>query len=151
MVGELQGPAVAPDAALIVVDVQNDFCPGGALPVPDGDRVIPVLNAAVRAFVAAGRPVAFTRDWHPAGHVSFLDRGGPWPPHCVQGTPGAAYHPRLERPAEAAEFLKGEQPDRDAYSGFEGHRFDAGAGTLTGEDLAGWLRARGTGTVYIGG
>ena len=74
--------AVGPGDALIVVDVQNDFLPGGALAVPDGDAVIAVLNQWIAAFETAGLPVFFTRDWHPADHCSFRARGGPWPPHC---------------------------------------------------------------------
>ena len=75
--------------ALVVVDVQPDFCPGGALPVPDGDAVIPVLNRWLEAAKRAGVTVVASRDWHPSQHPSFEVHGGPWPTHCVQGTPGA--------------------------------------------------------------
>ena len=70
--------------ALIVVDVQNDFCPGGALPIEHGDTVLPVINRWIAAAVAKGVPVYASRDWHPVGHASFQERGGPWPPHCIQ-------------------------------------------------------------------
>jgi nicotinamidase/pyrazinamidase len=106
--------------ALIVVDIQRDFCPGGALPVTDGDKIIPVVNELVRAFEKAGLPVFFTRDWHPRNHISFRERGGPWPPHCVQNTPGASFHPSLAVPADARVIDKGTLQGEDAYSGFQG-------------------------------
>jgi nicotinamidase/pyrazinamidase len=105
--------------ALIVVDVQRDFCPGGALPVPGGDKVIPVINRLVPYF---GRWV-YTRDWHPVGHASFSGspeyRDGTWPPHCVQGTPGADWCDALEIPEEAILVSKGDNPKQEAYSGFQ--------------------------------
>ena len=102
--------------ALIVVDVQNDFCPGGALAVPDGDAVVEPINRMAREapFVIA------TRDWHPADHGSFAERGGPWPVHCVAGTAGAELHPRIERDLLDVVVDKGQAPDREGYSGFEG-------------------------------
>src|SRR5690349_9197046 len=100
-------PALGPSDALIIVDVQNDFCPGGALPVPEGDRVVPVLNRWNEAASAGGATVVASRDWHPAGHVSFRERGGPWPPHCVQDTKGAAFHPGLRLPADVLIVSKG--------------------------------------------
>ncbi|HXY83831.1 MAG TPA: isochorismatase family protein, partial [Candidatus Saccharimonadales bacterium] len=69
--------------ALVVVDIQNDFCPGGALPVADGDKVVPVLNKYIQLFRSASAPIIYTRDWHPPDHSSFKAQGGPWPPHCV--------------------------------------------------------------------
>ncbi|MEM2092641.1 MAG: isochorismatase family protein, partial [Candidatus Bathyarchaeia archaeon] len=84
--------------ALIIVDVQIDFCPGGALPVPEGDKIIPVLNEYIRRFDAAGALIVATRVWHPPNHISFRDYGGLWPPHCVQGTKGAEFHPELRLP-----------------------------------------------------
>jgi nicotinamidase/pyrazinamidase len=101
--------------ALIVVDVQNDFCPGGALAVPKGDEVIGPLNALAREapFVVA------TRDWHPRAHRSFAAGGGPWPEHCVQGTPGAELHAGIDRSVVDAVVDKGQAPDTDGYSGFE--------------------------------
>lgn len=106
--------------ALIVVDIQRDFCPGGALPVADGDKIIPAVNELVRAFGKAGLPVFFTRDWHPRNHVSFRASGGPWPPHCVRNTPGASFHPSLAIPPDAEVIDKGTLQTEDAYSGFQG-------------------------------
>ena len=106
--------------ALILVDPQNDFCPGGSLAVADGHDVMPPLNSLAAAFDSAGLPIYATRDWHPVGHVSFAERGGPWPPHCVQGTPGAQYHPDLQLPDGVEVISKAAHPDTDAYSGFEG-------------------------------
>ena len=106
--------------ALIVVDLQNDFCPGGALAVPEGDQIIPLVNELMEQFARAGEPIFATRDWHPQGHVSFEDQGGIWPPHCVQDTPGAEFHPDLRPPAGAIVITKGDALDKDAYSGFDG-------------------------------
>ena len=105
--------------ALLIVDVQNDFCPGGALPVPEGDLVVPVLNTWIEAAVEAGVPIYASRDWHPASHQSFKEHGGPWPPHCVQGTDGAAFHPALRLPPEVVVVSKGVEPDDVGYSMFE--------------------------------
>ena len=126
-------------AALIVVDVQRDFCPGGALAVRYGDQVVPHLNGVIRAFEKAGLSVFFTRDWHPPNHVSFKGRGGPWPPHCVRGTPGAEFHPGLNLPPDAIIISKGDEPSTEAYSGFQG------------TDLALRLNERGVDQVFIGG
>jgi nicotinamidase/pyrazinamidase len=102
--------------ALIVVDVQNDFCPGGALAVPDGDAVVDAVNrlASEASFVVA------TRDWHPPHHGSFAAQGGRWPVHCVQGTPGAELHPGIDASQIDVVVDKGQVPDREGYSGFEG-------------------------------
>jgi len=116
---------VRPFDALIVVDMQVDFMPGGALPVPGGDEVVGRVNDYVELFTRAGATVALTRDWHPPNHVSFKTRGGPWPPHCVQNTPGASFHPGLRVPREALVISKATDPDREAYSGFEGTELDA--------------------------
>ena len=123
--------------ALVVVDVQNDFCPGGALPVPEGDTVIPVLNEYVKHFQAAGAPIIFTRDWHPPDHLSFKAQGGPWPPHCIQNTEGAKFHPALLIPVDAEIVSKAETRD-EAYSFFQG------------SDLADKLRKR-IHTLFVGG
>ncbi len=106
--------------ALILVDVQNDFCPGGALAVPDGDAVVKPINRLAREapFVIA------TRDWHPADHGSFAQRGGPWPVHCVAGTVGAELHPGIKRDLVDVVLDKGQVPDREGYSGFEGTELD---------------------------
>ena len=106
--------------AVIVVDVQNDFCPGGSLAVPDGDRVIPVLNSWIEQARRVGATVVLSRDWHPADHCSFETQGGPWPVHCVQHTPGAEFHPELRTPATAIYVDKATDPDRDDFSDFAG-------------------------------
>ncbi len=125
--------------ALIVVDVQNDFCPGGALAVKYGDQVVPRLNKVIRAFEDSGLPVFFTRDWHPQDHVSFRSKGGPWPPHCVQDSPGAKFHPELYVPHDAVIVSKGDRPSKEAYSGFQG------------TDLEAQLKRLGVGELLIGG
>jgi nicotinamidase/pyrazinamidase len=108
-----------PGDALLLVDVQNDFCPGGALPIPDGDRVVPVLNEWIAAATSEGLPVYASRDWHPVGHPSFASEGGEWPVHCLQDTPGAAFHPELELPAGVTVVTKGTRFDKDQYSAFD--------------------------------
>jgi nicotinamidase/pyrazinamidase len=125
--------------ALLIVDVQCDFLPGGALAVPDGERVIGPLNACLDLFAAAGRPVFASRDWHPADHVSFHAQGGPWPAHCVAGTPGAALAAALRVPTEAIVISKARQRDREAYSAF------------AGTDLAQRLRRGGLRRLFVGG
>jgi nicotinamidase/pyrazinamidase len=104
--------------ALLVIDVQNDFCPGGALPIEEGDRVVPVLNRWLRAARERGIPVYASRDWHPRGHPSFAEAGGQWPAHCVQDTEGAAFHADLELPADVVLVAKGVRFDLDQYSAF---------------------------------
>jgi nicotinamidase/pyrazinamidase len=125
----------------IVVDVQRDFCPGGALAVPGGDEVVPTINRLVPLF---GRWV-YTRDWHPTHHVSFAEvpqfRHGSWPPHAVQGTPGAAWCDGLEMPMNAILVSKGDDPDHEAYSAFQVKRLD----------LAEFLRLRKVERVFVAG
>jgi nicotinamidase/pyrazinamidase len=104
--------------ALVIVDVQNDFCPGGALPVRDGDAVVAPLNRYAESFARAGALVIATRDWHPPDHCSFRERGGAWPVHCVRGTPGAAFHPSLRLPANTVVISKAENPAVESYSFF---------------------------------
>ncbi len=105
--------------ALIVVDVQKDFCPGGALAVPDGDEVVPVINRLQELFTT----VVFSRDWHPPGHVSFSEQpkfvDGSWPKHCLAGSDGAGFHPQLQVPLHATVLSKGTEKDREAYSVFD--------------------------------
>lgn len=125
--------------ALVLVDVQNDFLPGGNLAMPHGDEVLPALNRAVEVFLGRDLPIFATRDWHPADHCSFRARGGPWPPHCVAGTPGAEFAPRLALPATVIVISKAGGGDTDAYSGFQGtalHRM---------------LQERGVRRLFIGG
>jgi len=106
--------------ALILVDVQRDFCSGGALPVPDGEKIIPVLNKYIEKFSKAGALIVATRDWHPPNHMSFKDYGGIWPSHCIQGTLGAEFHPDLRLPREVRIVSKATSADKEAYSGFDG-------------------------------
>jgi len=131
-------------AALVVVDVQNDFCPGGALPVADGDKIIAVLNRHIEKFFAAGLPIFATRDWHPAKTRHFNTDGGPWPPHCVQGSEGASFHAALALPKSAVIVSKGVSPDTDSYSGFE-------AADAEGVGLAERLRRLGVERIFVGG
>jgi nicotinamidase/pyrazinamidase len=104
--------------ALIVVDFQNDFTPGGALAVPEGDAIAERVNELAGS--GDYELVVATRDWHPADHGSFSERGGPWPVHCVQGTPGAELHPALDRARVDVVVDKGTDPSTEGYSGFEG-------------------------------
>jgi len=108
-----------PGDALLIIDVQNDFCPGGALPIPAGDRVVPVLNPWIDAATQAGLPVYLSRDWHPKHHPSFAEEGGLWPVHCLQDTPGASFHPELHIPPEAVVVTKGTRFDQDQNSAFD--------------------------------
>lgn len=107
-------------AALLIVDVQNDFCPGGALQIINGDRVLEPINRAAQQFAAARLPVLASRDWHPQVTKHFRDHGGIWPVHCVQGTKGAAFHPALRLPAGTVVFSKGIDTELAGYSAFEG-------------------------------
>ena len=102
--------------ALVVVDIQNDFCPGGALAVSEGDQIVPIVNQLIQEFPL----VISTQDWHPENHISFKQRGGPWPPHCVQGTQGAQLHPELKTDTISYYFRKASSPDKDDYSEFAG-------------------------------
>lgn len=112
-------------SALIIVDVQNDFCPGGALPVPRGNEVIPILNKYIEVFNSKKLPIYATRDWHPENHISFKTRGGTWPPHCIQGTWGAQFHPNLNILPYTTIISKATDPNKEAYSGFEGTNLEA--------------------------
>lgn len=106
--------------ALLVVDVQKDFCPGGSLAVPAGDEIVPVLNRYIEKFTTKGLPILATRDWHPRNHKSFKDFGGIWPVHCVQKTDGASFHPDLKLPETAKIISKATRVKEEAYSGFQG-------------------------------
>ena len=131
-------------SALLIVDVQNDFCPGGALPVPEGDRVVAPLNRAARLFAAAGLPVVASRDWHPAVTSHFHDFGGIWPSHCVQGSRGAEFHPQLQLPPGCLLVSKGFEADADSYSAFDGRLPD-------GRSLQELLAGMGVVKLYVGG
>ncbi|PSJ16129.1 isochorismatase family protein [Nitrosomonas supralitoralis] len=106
--------------ALIVVDMQNDFLTNGRLAVTGGDKIIPLLNCYIAYFYANNRPIFATRDWHPPDHCSFVSQGGPWPPHCIAGSTGAAFHAELVLPADAHIVSKATSREADAYSGFSG-------------------------------
>ncbi len=106
--------------ALIVVDLQIDFCPGGALGISAGDSIIPVINELIDIFHTNGLPVIFSRDFHPADHMSFTDQGGIWPKHCVKGTKGSDFHPILKIPSDARVISKATKKDKEAYSAFDG-------------------------------
>ncbi len=131
-------------SALIIVDPQNDFCPGGALAVPRGDEVMPVLTDYAALFAQAGRLVVVSRDWHPAQTTHFKSMGGLWPAHCVHGTLGAEFHANLTLPNDAVIVSKGTGPTDDAYSAFQ-------ATDSTGATLLDILKRRDTQFVYIGG
>jgi len=130
--------------ALIIVDVQNDFCPGGSLAVSRGDEVVPVLNRVIERFTKAAMPIFATRDWHPERTSHFKDHGGPWPAHCVQGTKGAEFHPGLKLGKGVVMVSKGMAADEDSYSGFQA--IDA-----TGAPLAELLRRNGIERIFVGG
>jgi nicotinamidase/pyrazinamidase len=130
--------------ALVVVDVQNDFCPGGSLAVPHGDRVVPVLNRYIERFRKLKAPIYASRDWHPPVTKHFQAHGGVWPPHCVQETRGAAFHPDLALPAETVVVSKGMDPEQDAYSCFQ-------AQDAAGMDFAVSLGECGIQRLFIGG
>lgn len=133
-----------PHSALLLVDVQNDFCTGGTLAVPQSEEVIDALNRHIVAAETRGMPVYASRDWHPATTSHFKAYGGVWPVHCVQNTTGAAFHPALRLPADTIVVTKGDRPDDHGYSAFQGT-------TVTGETLLADLRRRGIGHLYVGG
>ena len=131
-------------AALIMVDVQNDFCPGGALNVPRGDEVVGVLNRYSERFRALGLPIIATRDWHPAKTSHFKSYGGVWPEHCVQHTHGAAFRADLQLSGGEIVLSKGMEADEDSYSAFHGK-------DETGTPLAPLLRRLGVEQIFVGG
>src|SRR5512135_2518391 len=131
-------------AALLVVDVQKDFCAGGALPVPNADRVVSAMNRYIDEAVARGMAVYASRDWHPPLSHHFKPYGGPWPVHCVKDTDGARFHPDIRLPATAIVLTKDEDVTSPGYSAFEGR-------TPEGWPFLDDLRARGIGRLYVGG
>ncbi len=116
--------AIQDSDALLVTDIQEDFLPGGALPVVDGDKIIPVLNEYIKRFKNAQAHVLASRDWHPRNHISFKEQGGPWPPHCIQRTKGAKFSPKLKLPPDTVVVSKATDLQREAYSAFEGTTLD---------------------------
>lgn len=130
--------------ALIIVDVQNDFCPGGALGVQNGDEIVPILNRYIDKFRAAGLLMIATRDWHPERTSHFKRYGGVWPDHCVQGSPGAAFHSNLLLASDIIVMSKGMGADEDSYSAFHGK-------DESGTSLAELLRGFGVERIFIGG
>lgn len=130
--------------ALLIVDMQNDFCPGGALAVADGDQVVPILNRYIDFFSRNKNPVITSRDWHPRQTKHFKEFGGLWPVHCVQNTPGAAFHPALKLPARTIVVSKGMDLGKDSYSAFQ-------AIDEKGRPLQDILRDLGVKELWIGG
>jgi nicotinamidase/pyrazinamidase len=136
--------APARRSALLVVDVQNDFCTGGALAVPGSERVVAAINRYLASAEAQGVPVYASRDWHPAATSHFAKYGGTWPVHCVAQTRGAAFHDDLRLPGDTIVVTKGTDAERPGYSAFEG-------ATVDGRPLADDLRQRGVSHLYVGG
>jgi nicotinamidase/pyrazinamidase len=124
---------------LLLVDVQKDFCPGGALAVEEGDAIVPVLNHWLACAVESKAPVYVSRDWHPLHHMSFAEAGGTWPPHCIQDSDGARFHPGLNLPENAVKITKGVRFDQDQNSVFDQTGFIA------------QLRHDGVKRLYVGG
>lgn len=139
MGGDTVKLTLQPGDALILVDVQYDFLPGGSLAVPRGDEVVPALNRYIALFRQRGLPVFATRDWHPPQHCSFREQGGPWPPHCIAGSDGARFAALLDLPCEVTIISKAMATQPDAYSGFEG------------TELTELLRQAGVSRVFVGG
>ena len=130
--------------ALVIVDVQNDFCPGGALAVAEGDQVVGNLNRHIARFRDASLPIFATRDWHPVKTSHFKDFGGQWPVHCVQESCGAQFHSALDLDSEVVIVSKGMAADADSYSGFD-------AVDTAGAALADLLKRRQTKRIFVGG
>ena len=129
---------------LLVVDVQNDFCPGGTLAVPGGDAIVPKVNRAIALFGRRHLPILATRDWHPRMTKHFKEFGGAWPPHCVQGTKGARFHPDLKLSEGVVVLSKGMDPEEDSYSAFQALAQD-------GRDLLSILHERGVDEIFLCG
>jgi nicotinamidase/pyrazinamidase len=132
------------DRALLLVDMQNDFCPGGKLPVPGGEAIVPVLNKYIKVFIQNNLPVFASRDWHPKKTAHFEDYGGQWPEHCVQDTPGASFHPVLKLPADTIILSKGMDPSKDSYSDFQAVDQD-------GNEFLSLLRNHSIKELFVGG
>jgi nicotinamidase/pyrazinamidase len=130
--------------ALLIVDMQNDFCPGGALGIKDGDKIIPAINKYIKIFASEKLPVFASRDRHPKKTTHFKEFGGAWPRHCVQSTKGAEFHPKLKLPKEAILLYKGMDPGKDSYSVFQ-------AQDKKGISFLNLLKILGIEEIYIGG
>jgi len=130
--------------ALLVVDIQNDFCPGGTLGIHGGHEIIPILNEYIKFFEKENLPIFVTRDWHPKVTKHFKQFGGVWPEHCVEGSPGAQFHPDLKFPKTTFVMSKGMDPEKDSYSAFH-------ASDLSGMTLANLLKSLGVAEIYISG
>jgi nicotinamidase/pyrazinamidase len=130
--------------ALLIVDVQNDFCPGGALAVPQGDKVVPAMNKYIKIFSRKKLPIFASRDWHPVRTKHFKDFGGIWPVHCIQNTRGVAFHLKLKLPKETILLYKGMDPEKDSYSAFQ-------AEDMRGMGFLNLLKIMGVKEIYIGG
>lgn len=130
--------------ALLIVDAQNDFFPGGALPVPHGHEILPVINKWINMAIDNQVPIYLSRDWHPRNHCSFQAQGGSWPVHCVQDSKGAELHADVVVPKDATIISKADSPTTDAYSAFKGK---TNQGVLLGDDL----KARGIKKIWVGG
>lgn len=135
----MTGNRLGRDDALLIVDFQKDFCPGGSLPTTDCEASVEVLNRWIDAARHGGSCIVASRDWHPPGHVSFRARGGPWPEHCVRETEGAQFFDQLRLPDQTVIVSKGVDPDADQYSPFEA------------SDLADWLTDQGVRRLWVGG
>ncbi|MDH4083598.1 MAG: isochorismatase family protein [Nitrospira sp.] len=116
--------ALTPSDALLIADIQNDFLPGGALEISSGDEIIPILENYIQRFQASSLPVFLTRDWHPSDHCSFVSQGGPWPAHCVAGSPGSLPPSSFAIPSSAIIIYKATDRDQEAYSAFQNTSLD---------------------------
>lgn len=132
------------DDALLVVDVQNDFCAGGSLGVPASPHIIDIVNEYLHQLGRRGAHLVASRDWHPPVTKHFQEYGGPWPVHCIQGTTGAEFHPELRLPPQTVIVSKGQDPGEDSYSAFQARSED-------GRLLADYLREAGVRRLYVGG
>lgn len=131
-------------SSLLIVDVQNDFCPDGPLAVPGGDAIVPVLNKYIKLFSSGKLPVFASRDWHPQQTAHFKEFGGQWPAHCVQDSRGACFHPGLQLPDDAVILSKGMDPETDSYSAFQ-------AADAAGNDFAHLLKMFSIKELFVGG
>ncbi len=131
-------------SVLLIVDVQRDFCPGGALPVEAGDEIVPALNRYIAIFRDLNLPIVASRDWHPPDSSHFKEHGGKWPAHCVKDTPGAGFHPDLKLPRSALVVSKGIYVEEEGYSAFDGY-------DTTGQRLAEFLGRFSVDAIYVAG